>query len=118
MAKSTSSSNLFSGFNPPKIDKRVEEKPQVKEQSVKTVETVQDPKVIDLLVKEEVRKIMESEKTPIQANKVGRPKKYMNSTKVISVRLDADTYEFVRKKGRVEYDGITDYINQLIQKEM
>ena len=38
-------------------------------------------------------------------------------TKVISVRLDSDMYKFVRNKGEKDFNGITDYIKNLIKKE-
>lgn len=118
MAKSTSSSNLFSGFNPPKIKKESPEVVEtVKEEPIETTKSVISDKDIDAIVQERVEKIMES-KAKAASNKIGRPKKYMNASKVISVRLDSETYDFVRKKGRTEYNGITEYINALILKEM
>ena len=117
MAKSTNSSNLFSGFNPRKVEKK-EETTFVTEKEPEKVVLSEEKVTIDTLVKEEVRKIVESQQLPSLPGKVGRPKKYEKDTKVISVRVDSDVYEFVKKKGKVEYDGITDYINHLIQIEM
>ena len=118
MAKSTSSSNLFSGFNPPKIKKESPEIVEtIKEEPIETPKPIISDKDIDALVQERVEKILES-KANAAPSKIGRPKKYMSTSKVISVRLDSETYDFVRKKGRTEYEGITDYINSLILKEI
>ena len=89
----------------------------IKEEPIETPKPIISDKDIDAIVQERVEKIMES-KAKTVSNKIGRPKKYMNASKVISVRLDSETYDFVRKKGRTEYNGITEYINALILKEM
>lgn len=119
MAKSTSASNLFSDFKPPKIDKKVEE---VKEEIVEKKEekTIEEPTVqqdIQALVQEEVSRIVSSQNIGAGAAKIGRPKKYDGISKVISVRLDNELYEFARRKGRLEYDGLTDYVSHLIKED-
>ena len=122
MAKSTSSSNLFAGFNPPSANKKVEkkvEKPKVTvTEQPKEIKKEVVKEDINALVQAEVKKIIESQDKEIKALKIGRPKKY-NNPKVVSIKLDEDVYKFVHKKGKAdEFNGTTDYINHLIRKDM
>lgn len=121
MAKSTSSSNLFAGFSSPITEKKATKKPEepkvtVKEQ-LKENEEVSREKDIDALVQAEVKKILESKKQSEGTAKIGRPRKY-DKPKAISVKLDSSAYDFVQQKGRLEFKGVTDYINYLVKKEM
>lgn len=145
MAKTTSTSSLFADFKPPKIEQQRKQTKEdafreeiVKEEiakeetapkvpanvgttvpSDKPSKKEEEPNDLQALVQAEISRMMAATPVSVAAPaKVGRPKKYVNSSRVVSVRLDLELYEYARKKGRLEYDGLTDYINHLIRKEM
>ena len=122
MAKSTNSSNLFAGFNPPKMEKKVEKVENVIEEPAKakvTLKLSEDTIKVTDFVEEEIKETIKAQEYAVSSKKIGRPKKHTDDTKVISVRMDKDMYEFVRRNGKKEeFDGITDYVNHLIKKEM
>ena len=51
-------------------------------------------------------------------SKVGRPRDYEEETTVISMRLEKSIYEFAKNQARVENTNMTQYIKELIRKEM
>ena len=54
----------------------------------------------------------------LQAKKNGRPKGYEEETTVVSVRMELSVYEFARNQSHKQRKSMTQYIKELIKKEM
>jgi hypothetical protein len=68
---------------------------------------------IDALLDAKLKEYLKNNK-----GKVGRPRDYDEETTVISIRLEKRIYEFAKNQARVENTSMTQYIKELIRKEM
>lgn len=93
----------------------IEQKTDIKEEAspVQSVPSLGSEIDIDALLDAKLKEYLKNNK-----GKVGRPRDYEEETTVISIRLEKSIYEFAKNQARVENTNMTQYIKELIRKEM
>ncbi len=118
-------SSLFKGFNPPDLNtsKKSESNKKVEKpkENIAEIEDKAPDEPSDIATKpeskEEIKPIIEAATLIKEVSKGGRPKKYNQDLKKLTVYLPEDDYMFLKYNcGR--FDGMNGYIIHLIEKEM
>ena len=111
MAKSTKTSNLFSGFNPPTFSSTVTE--EVKTEAVP--EVITEKKVVVEEKKEVVKQKAPSSKF---VYKRGRPKELVGKQHLYSARINENLFKLAKKTAEKKFDNsVNAYLNYLIAKD-
>lgn len=103
MAKSTKTSSLFAGFNPPTVSEIKKETEIVVEKKVK-----EEPKEI-------VRKQIPKQEFVF---KRGRPKEIVGKQHLYSARINEELFRLAKKTAEKKFDNsVNAYLNYLIAKD-
>lgn len=114
MAKSTKTSNLFSGFNPPTFSSTVSE--EIEEKVSKEIpEVVSEKKVV---VEEKKEIVKKKPSTQQFVFKRGRPKELVGKQHLYSARINEDLFNLAKKTAEKKFDNsVNAYLNYLIAKD-
>jgi hypothetical protein len=109
MAKTTKTSNLFSGFNPPTLP------------STSTVEKKEVPEVVaekKVMVEEKKEVVKQNISTQQFIFKRGRPKELVGKQHLYSARINEDLFKLAKKTAEKKFDNsVNAYLNYLIAKD-